>query len=138
MRIRVAYVGRARSRALNEAATDYAGRIGRFCDFEQRELRAVGQAREKFPRAKLVALDLAGREMDSAAFTRWLARHQNGGTRELVFVVGGADGLPPGVRADCELLSLSRLTLPHELARVLLLEQIYRAFATLHHHPYPR
>lgn len=138
MRIRVAYVGRARSSALNDAAADYAGRISHFCDFQQRELRAAEQVREKFPRATVVALDPAGREMDSAAFTRWLERLRNGGARDLVFLVGGADGLPAALRESCELFSLSRLTLPHELARVLLLEQIYRAFATLHNHPYAR
>ncbi len=138
MKVRVAFVGRPRSRALNEAAAEYARRIQHYCDFEQRELRDSGQARRKFPAAVLVALDPAGREVDSAAFARWLERRQNSGTRELVFLVGPADGLPPALRAECELLSLSPLTLPHELARVVLLEQIYRAFATLRHHPYPR
>lgn len=138
MRISVAYVGRPRGRALNEAAADYAARLKRFCDFEQRELKTAQQVREKFPRARLAALDPAGREMDSAAFTRWLARMRDGAVRELVLLVGGADGLPESLRASCELLSLSRLTLPHELARVVLLEQLYRAFAALHHHPYPR
>jgi 23S rRNA (pseudouridine1915-N3)-methyltransferase len=59
--------------------------------------------------------------------------------RDLLLLVGGADGLPPGwsARADL-LLSLSRMTLPHELARVVLAEQIYRAFTTLRGHPYPR
>ena len=140
MKIRIAYVGRSRNRALNAAAAEYARRLGHFCDFGQRELREADLARvhQKFPRAMLVAVDAAGRRMDSAAFTRWLERLRNGGTRELVFLVGGADGLPPALRAGCELLSLSPLTLPHELARVVLLEQIYRAFATLHNHPYPR
>ncbi len=140
MRIRVAYVGRPRNRALNEAAADYARRLGHYCDFAQRELRPaeLGRVRQKFAGAVLVALDPAGREMDSGAFTRWLERCRDGGTRALVFLVGGADGLPPALREGCELFSLSRLTLPHELARVVLLEQIYRAFATLRHHPYPR
>jgi 23S rRNA (pseudouridine1915-N3)-methyltransferase len=59
--------------------------------------------------------------------------------RDLVFVIGGHDGLPPGwsARADL-LLSLSLMTFPHELARAMLAEQIYRAFATLRGHPYPR
>ena len=59
--------------------------------------------------------------------------------RDLVFVVGGADGLPPGWRERAHLLlSLSPMTYPHELARVMLAEQIYRAFTTLRGHPYPR
>jgi len=138
MKLLVAYVGRPRSRALNQAAADYAARIAHFCDFALRELRAAGGAREKFPRALLVALDPAGREIDSAAFAGRIQQWRDSGVREVVFLVGGAQGLPGKLRADCELLSLSRLTLPHELARVVLLEQIYRAFTILHHHPYPK
>jgi len=59
--------------------------------------------------------------------------------RDLVFVVGGHDGLPPEWRLEADiLLSLTAMTLPHELARAILAEQIYRAFATLRNHPYPR
>ena len=76
--------------------------------------------------------------MDSPQFTALVAKAEME-ARDLVFLVGGADGLPAAwrVRADL-LLSLSRLTLPHELARAVLTEQIYRAFATLRGHPYPR
>ena len=132
------FVGRPRSRPLNEAAADYAKRIGRFCEFSQQELRDARQVVSKFPRAVLVALDPDGRQMTSGDLARWLGGHEERATRELVFVVGGAAGLPEPVRAAAELLSLSRLTLPHELARVLLLEQIYRAFTILRNHPYPR
>ncbi len=138
MRVRVLFVGKPKSRALNDAAADYARRIEHYCDFAQREMKEAALSLQKFDAAALVALDPAGKEMDSATFTRWLERRQSGGTRELLFLLGGADGLPARIRDSCELLSLSRLTLPHELARVVLLEQIYRAFATLRNHPYPR
>jgi 23S rRNA (pseudouridine1915-N3)-methyltransferase len=138
MRIRVVYIGKPRSRALNEAAADYAARIARYCDFAQQELRRAGQVRQKFPRGSLVALDPAGRQVNSAQFAEWLGRLRDSGTRELVFLVGGAEGLPDELRAECQLVSLSSLTFPHELARVMLLEQIYRAFTILHHHPYPK
>ena len=137
MRIRVAYVGRPRSWPLKEAAADYAHRLTHYSDFAQQELRTAEQVREKFPKARLVALDPSGKRMDSPAFARWLERHLSG-TRELVFLVGGAEGLPESLRTGAELLSLSHLTLPHELARVVLLEQLYRAFCTLRGHPYPR
>ena len=76
--------------------------------------------------------------MDTAAFVALVSRAEMEG-RDLVFVVGGADGLPPDWRARADLLlSLSRMTFPHELARAMLAEQIYRAFATLRGHPYPR
>jgi 23S rRNA (pseudouridine1915-N3)-methyltransferase len=138
MRIRVAYVGKPRSAPLNHAAAEYARRIGRFCDFEQQELKSAEQVTEKFPRAALLALDPAGREMDSTAFARWIERQQTAGPRDLVFLVGGTEGLPRAIRDGAELFSLSRMTLPHELARVVLLEQIYRAFTIIHNHPYPR
>jgi 23S rRNA (pseudouridine1915-N3)-methyltransferase len=76
--------------------------------------------------------------MDSAAFTAFISQAQREG-RDLVFLVGGHDGLPAGWAARADLLiSLSPMTFPHELARVLLAEQIYRALATLRGHPYPR
>jgi 23S rRNA (pseudouridine1915-N3)-methyltransferase len=76
--------------------------------------------------------------MDSAAFTAMVKRAEMEG-RELLFLVGGADGLPLAWRPRADLLlSLSKMTLPHELARVILAEQIYRALATLRGHPYPR
>lgn len=123
---------------MNEAAADYASRIAHFCPLEQRELKDAAQVRRKFERAKLVALDPAGRLMDSTAFARWLERLRDAGPRQVVFLVGGADGLPDQIRREAELLSLSRLTMPHELARVVLLEQLYRAFATIRNYPYPR
>jgi len=138
MKLTIAYVGRPRSRALNEAAAEYGARIAHFCDFQQQQLKTAEQARLKFPRARLVALDPAGRAMDSTAFARWLERLQDAGPREVVFLVGGADGLPEDLRQQSELISLSKLTLPHELARVVLLEQLYRAFTILRNFPYPR
>ncbi len=123
---------------MNDAATEYAARIARFCDFQQQELKDAAQAPEKFSRAKLVALDPAGRDMESEAFARWIERLQDAGPRDVVFLVGGAEGLPEEIRRSAELISLSRLTMPHELARVVLLEQIYRAFTIIRSHPYPR
>ena len=92
----------------------------------------------KHPTARRVFLDPAGKPMDSAAFAKMVSRAEME-ARDLVFLVGGHDGLPPGwaARAD-QLVSLSAMTFPHELARVMLTEQIYRAFATLRGHPYPR
>lgn len=139
MRIRLCFVGRPKDRALNDAAQEYARRIAHFCEFAQQEVRDAEAVREKFPRAFLAALDPAGKEMDSAVLARWLEKQMAGGPRDLVFLVGGHDGLTPAARASADLLlSLSRLTFPHELARVVLLEQIYRALATLRGHPYAR
>lgn len=92
----------------------------------------------RHPSARKIFLDPAGKPMDSPAFARLIAASEIA-SRDVVFLIGGHDGLPPGwaARADL-LLSLSPMTFPHELARVMLAEQIYRAFATLRGHPYPR
>ena len=93
---------------------------------------------EKHPAARKILLDPAGREMDSAGFTAIVREAEMQG-QDLVFVVGGHDGLPAEWRERADLLlSLCRLTMPHELARAVLAEQIYRAFTTLRGHPYPR
>ena len=97
------------------------------------------EALDAHQRAFKVVLDPAGRQLDSAALTAVIEKAQNTAVREVLFLVGGADGLSQAARERADLvLSLSRLTLPHELARVILAEQIYRVFATLRHHPYPR
>ena len=75
--------------------------------------------------------------LDSAAFSKLFAQAEMTG-RDLVFLVGGADGLPPAQAKAAMLLSLSAMTFPHELARAMLAEQIYRAFAILRGSPYPR
>jgi 23S rRNA (pseudouridine1915-N3)-methyltransferase len=89
--------------------------------------------------ATLVALDERGRELDSQAFARRIDRWQSAGTGVLAFAIGGRDGLAPAVRERAELvLALGRMTWPHELVRVMLAEQLYRAGALLAGHPYHR
>ncbi len=82
----------------------------------------------KHPTARKIFLDPAGKPLDSAAFAALLSKAEMEG-RDLVFLIGGHDGLPPGWAARADLLvSLSAMTFPHELARAMLAEQIYRAF----------
>ncbi|HLW79993.1 MAG TPA: 23S rRNA (pseudouridine(1915)-N(3))-methyltransferase RlmH [Terriglobia bacterium] len=86
-----------------------------------------------------VCLDAGGREWTSQEFAAWLGRQAVGGRRELAFLVGGPDGFSAAFKRQADLvLSLSRMTLTHEWARVLLLEQIYRGFAILGGHPYAK
>jgi 23S rRNA (pseudouridine1915-N3)-methyltransferase len=93
---------------------------------------------ERHPAGMKVLLDDAGRSLDSAAFTALVDRAQRE-ARDLVFLIGGADGLPPDWRPRADLLlSLSAMTFPHEFARVMLAEQVYRAATSLRGHPYPR
>lgn len=83
-------------------------------------------------------LDPGGKAEDSRGFQQWVERTRLE-ARDLVLVVGGHDGLPAEWRERAEVLwSLTPLTLPHELARVLAAEQVYRALAAMHRHPYGR
>ena len=139
MKVFLYFIGKPKDRNANALAGDFLGRAARYATAQMREIRPDrADPWEKHPSARKILLDPGGRPMDSAGFTSLIERAEREG-RDLVFIVGGHDGLPSGwpARADL-LLSLSPLTLPHELARVVLAEQIYRAFATLRGHPYPR
>ncbi len=89
--------------------------------------------------SRLVVLDERGRAFDSVAFAELIRRWRDNGTRQLSFAIGGPDGLAKAVCAQGDmLLSLSAMTLPHALARIVLLEQLYRAMTILAGHPYHR
>jgi 23S rRNA (pseudouridine1915-N3)-methyltransferase len=133
------YIGKPRNPEANRMAADFMERSARYTICEMREIRPDRFDLEKrHPSARRIFLDPAGRQMDSREFTALIGQAEMEG-RDLVFVVGGADGLPAAWRDRAnQLISLSRMTLPHELARLLVAEQIYRALATLRGHPYPR
>lgn len=120
-------------------AADFVARASRYTATEMREIRPERiDLWDRHPAARKIFCDPAGKAFDSDAFRALIADAERVG-RDLVFVIGGHDGLPEGWRSRADLLlSLSPLTFPHELARVVLAEQIYRAFASLRGHPYPR
>jgi len=139
VKIQLYFVGKPKDSHANALAEDYLGRASRYSAAAMREIRPDRfDPWARHSAARKVVLDPAGKPMDSAAFTALISKAEMEG-RDLVFLVGGHDGLPAGWGARADLLiSLSPLTFPHELARVLLAEQIYRALATLRGHPYPR
>jgi len=120
-------------------ADEYIKRSTRYARVEMREIQPTRfDPWTKHPSATKILLDPAGKTQDSALFSKLVAKAEQE-SRDLVFVIGGAEGLPANWRARGDLLlSLSPLTFPHELARVILAEQLYRAFTTLRGHPYPR
>jgi 23S rRNA (pseudouridine1915-N3)-methyltransferase len=141
MKVRLVFLGRTRRPQLRALLDDYAARLKHFTDFEILEFRdAAAFTRGKNTlAANWILLDAEGRQHESADFARWLARERDTGTREMSFLCGDAAGFPEAVRALAKSkLSLSSLTLSHELARVVLAEQLYRAFATLAGHPYAK
>lgn len=139
MRVFVYYIGKARDEHSGAIAAEFLKRTSRWAKCEMREIHP-GRADfwEKHSSAAIVLLDPAGKPQNSARFVEQIRAWEDEG-RDAVFVLGGADGLPSDWRTRATLLlSLSPMTFPHELARAMLTEQIYRAFATLRNHPYPR
>jgi len=143
MRIAIVAVGKIKQAGLRAELDDYLGRIRRYASCEEVELKDAPERelvprleRAWKPRATVIALEVSGQAFDSAGLARWLGRHEQAGS-ELVFLVGGAYGLPDAIsRRAHERLSLSKLTLPHRLARVVLAEQLYRGFTILRNEPY--
>ncbi len=146
MRLSILAVGKIKERGIRDAIDEYMGRVARHFPIEEIEVRDAPPAElaavldKRLPSsARVVALDVEGKAMSSEAFARWLDARLMQGKGKVVFVIGGADGLPPAIRARAEeKLSLSAMTLPHRLARLFLLEQLYRATTILRGEPYAR
>jgi len=143
MKIRLVMLGKTRRAETRALVDDYVARIRHYAEIEVHELReATPAAMRKLKiesSATVVLLDAAGKQFTSQQFARWLGDLRDHGARELVFLCGDAEGFPGELRASAkQKISLSTLTMPHEFARVVLAEQIYRAFAILAGHPYPK
>jgi len=136
-------LGKTRREEVRALLDDYVHRIERYSEIEVVELRdgsPVALRKLKIePGATVVLLDAAGKQFTSQQFARWLGDLRDRGGREIVFLCGDAEGFPSELRDGAkQKISLSTLTMPHEFARVVLAEQIYRAFAILAGHPYPK
>ena len=158
MKIVIAAIGRLKAgpeSELFERYFDLAGKAGRrlgltfdFREFAEsragdtatrKHLEAGALAAAAPTGAGLAALDERGKLLDSRAFASDLARRRDDGTEALTFVIGGADGLDPALVARANLhLSLGAMTWPHQLVRIMLAEQLYRAVTILSGHPYHR
>ena len=142
MKIRLLLLGKTRRAELCALLDEYAKRISRSCPIELIEVRDATAAVKKLDAdraATAVLLDAGGKSYDSEAFAKWLGEQRDRGTREIIFVCGDADGFPAELRERVkQKVSLSAMTYSHELARVMLVEQIYRAFAILSGSPYPK
>lgn len=143
MKIRLIMLGKTRRGEAQALLDDYIRRIAHHVEIEVITLRdASPSALRKLKidsGATPVFLDAAGKQFTSQQFAQWLGDLRDRGARELVFLCGDAEGFPDDLRAGAkQKISLSTLTMPHEFARVVLAEQIYRAFAILSGHPYPK
>ena len=147
MKLGLAAVGRIKEPELRTLLDDYYGRIRRYADFREVELRDDARPErvaEQFaraltahgPRAQLVTMEIDGARLSSEAFATRLGDALESGAVP-VFAIGGAEGLPESVRLQARWrLSLGPMTLPHRLARLILAEQVYRAFSILKGEPY--
>ena len=135
-------LGKNRRSEMRAVFDDYVKRIGRSCPIEITEVRDGDAAIKKLDAdraATVVLLDAPGKTLDSDALSKWLGELRDRGTREVIFLCGDADGFPDNLRQRAhQKLSLSAMTFSHELARVMLAEQLYRAFAILSGSPYPK
>ncbi len=140
MKLVVVAVGKIRDAPMRAAADDYFARLSRYVAVDEREVKSGAELEAAVPAgAVVVALEVHGDAVSSAE----LARRVDGWSRRnkgiVAFLVGGADGIPSAVsKRAAARLSLSSLTLPHRLARVLLAEQLYRAMTILRGEPYAR
>lgn len=149
MKLTIVCMGRTKERFIQEGLAKYVRYLGHYADIEIRELREeriadlkqAPQVRKKEadkifkavpPGARLTALDERGQEYTSHEFAGFLNNALETGVREMVFVIGGAMGLDESVSAKADaVIAMSRWTLTHEMARLVLLEQLYRAFTII-------
>ncbi len=149
LKVHLICVGKMKEKFYVEAAAEYAKRLSAYCKLTVTELaeeklpqnpsqaqidqalaREAEAIRAKLPpSASLVALCVEGKERSSPELAQLMARWEHSGDKHLVFLIGGSYGLHPSIKAQAwEKLSMSPMTFPHHLARVMLLEQIYRGF----------
>ena len=135
-------LGKTRRAEMRALIDDYVKRIARSCAIEVTEVRDGDAAMKRLDAdraAAAVLLDALGKNLDSDAFAKWIGELRDRGMRELIFVCGDADGFPASLRERVlQKISLSPMTYSHELARAMLTEQLYRAFAILSGSPYPK
>jgi 23S rRNA (pseudouridine1915-N3)-methyltransferase len=143
MKLRIAWVGRTKESAISALTVEYLKRLSRYATVDSMEaaseealLKGVEKLAGRTP-AVLIILDARGRQYTSEEFAELLRDQQDRGSQQVVFAVGPADGFTAAARHAAHLtLSFGKMTLSHELARVVLLEQLYRAFTILKGHPY--
>ncbi len=142
MKIKIAWIGKTKEAAIQILTDDYLKRIARYAEVsglvvkDEAAILNLAHVERQKERHRLIVLDSRGRQFSSEELAQWLEREQIQSI-PLLFAIGGADGFSETTRREAALtLSLGKMTLPHELARVVLLEQIYRAFTILKNHPY--
>jgi 23S rRNA (pseudouridine1915-N3)-methyltransferase len=143
VKLRIAWIGKSKQPAIQSLTDEYLKRLSRYADAQGMAVKDESALlrlweRDRRPlRPTLVLLDGRGKQLSSEEFARFLSNHQDRNPQPLLFAVGPANGFTEETRQEANLLlSLGKMTVAHELARVILLEQLYRAFTILKGHPY--
>lgn len=144
LKITVIAVGKLKERFWRDACAEYSKRLGGYCNLTVREIADSNREQESTlvlealpENATIIVLDIQGKETSSEALANQIERYTVEGVSHLVFVIGGSDGLTNAVKERASLrMSFGPITLPHNLARVVLLEQVYRAFKIIKREPY--
>ena len=138
MKVSVLAIGKLKSRPVQELVGDYLSRLSHYLGVEVHACRDQEQALAKINAHDfLVVLDEHGEQLTSEELANFMATHQNKGTKRMAFYIGGPEGVGQSVRERAGLiLSLSRMTFPHEMVQAILLEQLYRACSILKGEPY--
>ena len=151
MKIKIVWIGKTKEPAIQELTGEYLKRISRYIPVEGIAVRdetallemcgrlasTKGGKGTSGAKSTLVLMDSRGKAFSSEEFAKFLQDYQDRNPLPLVFAIGGADGFSEAARAAAQqTISLGKMTLAHELARVVLLEQIYRAFTIIKGHPY--
>lgn len=154
MKIRLVWIDKTKDRRLAELIEDYLHRLAKYVKYDISELAASRNQTERVavlnfeakaifgvlsPDAYKIVLDERGQSYSSQGLSKLLIQRQNAGTREVVFIIGGHFGLAETVKQDAQaLLSLSAMTFTHDMARLILVEQLYRAYTIISGHPYQK
>jgi 23S rRNA (pseudouridine1915-N3)-methyltransferase len=144
LKITIAWIGKTKEPAIQALTDEYLKRISRYVPVQGVTLRdeagllaLCGRAAKSSAKSTVVLMDSRGKEFSSEQFARFLGDYQDRNPLPLIFAIGGADGFSDKTKAAAQhTISLGKITLAHELARLVLLEQVYRAFTILKGHPY--
>lgn len=146
MKLKVAWIGKTKEAAIGSLTEEYLKRISRYVPVEGVSVRdeaallalsGRGERAKNTSKSTLVLMDSRGKALSSEEFAEFLGRYQDSNPLPLVIAIGEADGFSPETKSAAQhTISLGKMTLAHEVARVVLLEQVYRAFTILKGHPY--
>jgi 23S rRNA (pseudouridine1915-N3)-methyltransferase len=143
VKLTVAWIGKTKHPAIQSLTDEYLKRLKQYAEVQgvspkdEAALLKLSGREGKTPRRYLVLLDSRGKQMSSEELAQFMRSHQDRNPTPLLFAIGSADGFAEDTRSYADFtLSLGKMTIAHELARVVLLEQLYRAFTILKGHPY--